>query len=153
MQGRFEMPTITGAPQPGDSDDALKTDGEGVCSASSRLHQLPNLPMVRHNHRWYRCRTLRTTNKTVQLEFQGFESETTPFTLSLVSNRLWRGSYKGRDWRHLVPSPLDISLLNVTFGHMQPENPVDITCRISPVYNVRCHCLSWACMRTCARAE
>lgn len=97
------MPADTGAPVSGGSDDALHTDGGGS-AAASRLKQLPNLPMVRHNHKWYRCRTLKTTAKQVQLEFQGFESNAAPFSLPLNSERLWRGSYKGRDWRHLVRS-------------------------------------------------
>jgi hypothetical protein len=35
-------------------------------------------------------------------EFTGFEEQTGPLTLPRDSDRIWRGSYKGKDWRYLV---------------------------------------------------
>lgn len=89
----------------GGSDDARKSDrgeggGGGACSGKPR--KIPKLPMVRYNRKWYRCRTLKSTAARVQLEFGGFESAPAPFWLPTDSDRLWRGSYKGKDWRHLV---------------------------------------------------
>ena len=63
---------------------------------------LPKLPMVRHGKQWFRCKNMKSTAAKVQLEYCGFEDNNTPFWLPLTSPRLWRGSYKGKDWRHLV---------------------------------------------------
>ena len=41
----------------------------------------------------------------VAAEFTGFEEQTGPLWLPKDSDRIWRGSYKGRDWRYLVPLP------------------------------------------------
>lgn len=42
-------------------------------------------------------------------EFTGFEEQSGPLNLPRDSDRIWRGSYKGKDWRYLVrsatPSP------------------------------------------------
>ena len=38
-------------------------------------------------------------------EFTGFEEQTGPLNLPRDSDRIWRGSYKGKDWRYLVCSP------------------------------------------------
>ncbi len=86
----------------GGSDDARNSDrGEGGGGAA-KARKIPKLPMVRHNRKWYRCRTLKSTAARVQLEFGGFESSAAPFWLPTDSDRIWRGSYKGKDWRHLV---------------------------------------------------
>jgi len=77
------------------------SDGGGTITADG-LATLPKLPMVRHGKQWLRCKTLRATSSKVQLECCGFVGEKPAFWLPLTSDRLWRGSYKGKDWRHLV---------------------------------------------------
>ena len=98
----------------GGSDDARNSDqGEGGGGGSSgKPRKIPKLPMVRHNRKWFRCRTLKSTAARVQLEFGGFESTAAPFWLATDSDRIWRGSYKGKDWRHLVRSLQISSWLN-----------------------------------------
>jgi len=36
------------------------------------------------------------------VEFTGFEEVSGTVSLPRESNRIWRGSYKGKDWRYLV---------------------------------------------------
>ena len=87
------------------SDDVRKEDGgeqNGSAKAGGKPRKIPKLPMVRHNRKWFRCRTLKSTAARVQLEFGGFEDSTGPFWLPANSDRIWHGSYKGKDWRHLV---------------------------------------------------
>lgn len=36
------------------------------------------------------------------VEFTGFEEQSGPLSLPRDSDRIWRGSYKGKDWRYLV---------------------------------------------------
>ncbi|KAK9830353.1 hypothetical protein WJX72_011216 [[Myrmecia] bisecta] len=66
-----------------------------------RLAKIPKLPMVRHGKKWYRARLLKDNNNRVLIEFAGFEQESAPVWLPKESDRIWRGSYKGKDWRHL----------------------------------------------------
>lgn len=35
-------------------------------------------------------------------EFTGFEEASGSISLARESDRIWRGSYKGKDWRYLV---------------------------------------------------
>ena len=37
-------------------------------------------------------------------EFTGFEEVSGTISLPRESDRIWRGSYKGKDWRYLVSS-------------------------------------------------
>ena len=41
-------------------------------------------------------------------EFTGFEEQTGPLNLPRDSDRIWRGSYKGKDWRYLVQCPRNL---------------------------------------------
>jgi hypothetical protein len=58
--------------------------------------------MVQYRSAWYRGRVLKQTAWKVLLEFTGHNHEGGPFWLPKDSPRLWRGSYKGRDWKYLV---------------------------------------------------
>ena len=97
------MPPKRGLASPSASGGTSDGIGGGGNNADGLSH-LPKLPMVRHGKQWLRCKTLRSTSTKVQLECCGFEGEKPAFWLPLTSDRLWRGSYKGKDWRHLVRS-------------------------------------------------
>jgi len=86
----------------GFSDGKGEDEEGGHAQDSTKLRALPKLPMVRHGKQWFRCKNIKITAAKVQLEYCGFEDNNTPFWLPLTSPRLWRGSYKGKDWRHLV---------------------------------------------------
>lgn len=70
-------------------------------SPSTCTWKVAKLPMVRHSGVWYRARTLQEKATRVLLEFPGFAALTPPFWLGRDSDRIWRGSYKGRDWKYL----------------------------------------------------
>ncbi|GAB4815866.1 hypothetical protein N2152v2_002912 [Parachlorella kessleri] len=70
--------------------------------ARGRLPKIPKLPMVRQDDSgWYRARLLEDAGERVLLEFTGFEGQFVPMWLPRTSDRIWRGSYKGKDWKHL----------------------------------------------------
>ena len=64
--------------------------------------KIPKLPMVQYGKKWYRAKVLKDVPGKVLVEFQGYSHEGGPFWLAKESSRLWKGSYKGRDWKHLV---------------------------------------------------
>ncbi len=77
--------------------------------------KVPKLPMVRAGRGWYRGRLLRGPDAErggqVLVEVPGapgpvaghpFDTGPGPFWLHPTSERIWRGSYKGKDWKHLV---------------------------------------------------
>jgi len=97
----LEMPPKRSIASPAASGGTSDGGGGGNMTADG-LPTLPKLPMVRHGKQWLRCKTLRATSSKVQLECCGFVGEKPAFWLPLTSDRLWRGSYKGKDWRHLV---------------------------------------------------
>ncbi|KAK9842199.1 hypothetical protein WJX81_000205 [Elliptochloris bilobata] len=83
---------------------AAAAPGGGAGAAGGkpkRQRKIPKLPMVRHGKKWYRARLLKEAAARVLLEFTGFEEQTGPLWLPKDSDRIWRGSYKGRDWRYL----------------------------------------------------
>eukprot|EP00803_Ostreobium_quekettii_P008210 evm.model.scf_2401.1 EVM.evm.TU.scf_2401.1 scf_2401:494-15580(-) len=67
------------------------------------IEKLPRMPMVLHNKEWYRARILREEEDRIFVEFTGFEdgSFVKPFWLSKDSGLIWRGSYRGKDWKYL----------------------------------------------------
>ena len=99
---RAGMPPKRTLASPSASGGTSDGGGGGGGNTADGLSSLPKLPMVRHGKQWLRCKTLRTTSAKVQLECCGFEGDKPAFWLPLSSDRLWRGSYKGKDWRHLV---------------------------------------------------
>jgi hypothetical protein len=58
--------------------------------------------MVQYGKKWYRAKVLKDAGSKVMLEYQGFSHEGGPFWLARDHARIWRGSYKGKDWRYLV---------------------------------------------------
>jgi predicted NUDIX family NTP pyrophosphohydrolase len=58
--------------------------------------------MVLYGRKWYRARVMEQGDTKVLLEYQGFSHEGGPFWLAKDHPRIWRGSYKGKDWRYLV---------------------------------------------------
>ncbi|BDA45639.1 hypothetical protein COCOBI_07-4260 [Coccomyxa sp. Obi] len=81
------------------SDDGHNSNG--ARAPTGKLRKIPKLPMVRHGKKWYRARLLRDTGSRVTIEFTGFEEQSGPLALPRDSDRIWRGSYKGKDWRYL----------------------------------------------------
>jgi hypothetical protein len=75
--------------------------GNGAAKPA-RTIKIPKLPMVQYGRAWYRAKVLKELNSKVQVEYQGVSHEGGPFWLPKDHARLWRGSYKGRDWRYLV---------------------------------------------------
>lgn len=65
------------------------------------FRKVPKLPMVRQGKQWYRARVVKETKEKVFLEFAGYEHKFPSNWLSRDSDRIWMGSYKGKDWRHL----------------------------------------------------
>lgn len=58
--------------------------------------------MVEYAKKWYRAKVLKDAGSKVLLEYQGYSHEGGPFWLAKDHSRIWRGSYKGRDWKYLV---------------------------------------------------
>lgn len=79
--------------------------GNADC-AVGRSFKIPKLPMVLYGKKWYRAKVLKDAGSKVMLEYQGFNHEGGPFWLNKDHARIWRGSYKGKDWRYLVSQQL-----------------------------------------------
>lgn len=71
-------------------------------AAGGKVIKIPKLPMVEYAKKWYRAKVLKDTGPKVLLEYQGYSHEGGPFWLAKDHARIWRGSYKGRDWKYLV---------------------------------------------------
>lgn len=77
--------------------------GEGGGGGGVLRAKIPKLPMVRSGRKWYRARLMKEAGGQVLLESSCKGSEgATPFWLPKESDRIWHGSYKGRDWKYLV---------------------------------------------------
>jgi hypothetical protein len=74
----------------------------GAAAPGGKVVKIPKLPMVEYNKRWYRAKVLKDAGGRVLLEYQGYSHEGGPFWLPKDHSRIWRGSYKGRDWKYLV---------------------------------------------------
>ncbi|KAK9796653.1 hypothetical protein WJX73_009834 [Symbiochloris irregularis] len=83
--------------------EAAKPGGKqrGKQTASKRLPKMPKLPMVRIDSQWFRARLLKYSATKVLVEFPGLDGQQGPLWLPSTSDRIWRGSYKGKDWKHL----------------------------------------------------
>jgi hypothetical protein len=73
-----------------------------------KMIKIPKLPMVEYAKKWYRAKVLKDTGPKVLLEYQGYSHEGGPFWLPKDHARIWRGSYKGRDWKYLVSQPFAV---------------------------------------------
>ncbi len=73
------------------------------------------LPLPNPTGKWYRAKVLRDQPSRVLVEYQGFNHEGGPVWLAKDAARLWRGSYKGKDWRYLVGDGCSIGWLARTF--------------------------------------
>lgn len=62
--------------------------------------KIPKLPMVKEGAHWYRTRVLKETDKRIHVEFAGYEHTMPATWLPKYSERVWLGSYKGKDWRY-----------------------------------------------------
>jgi hypothetical protein len=62
--------------------------------------KIPKLPMVQQGGHWYRARVLEETVKDILVEFAGYEGTLPSTRLPKYSERVWMGSYKGKDWRY-----------------------------------------------------
>jgi hypothetical protein len=62
--------------------------------------KIPKLPMVRQGEHWYRARVLKENKDTILVEFAGYEHSLPSICLPKYCDRVWLGSYKGRDWRY-----------------------------------------------------
>lgn len=70
--------------------------------APAKVIKIPKLPMVEYAKKWYRAKVLKDAGAKVLLEYQGYSHEGGPFWLPKDHSRIWRGSYKGKDWKYLV---------------------------------------------------
>eukprot|EP00210_Caulerpa_lentillifera_P009336 g8900.t1 len=64
--------------------------------------KLPRLPMIRSGEYWYRARIKDENHENIYVEFTGFEdSNLKPFWIAKDSDDVFKGSYSGKDWKHL----------------------------------------------------
>lgn len=103
MQQAGAVTSADTAPAAGRGSTAVVSSG-AVCAAASvsKPIKIPKLPMVQYGKKWYRAKVLKDGGSRVMLEYQGYSHEGGPFWLAKDHPRIWRGSYKGRDWRYLV---------------------------------------------------
>lgn len=64
------------------------------------LPKIPKLPMVRQGVHWYRARVLKEDKQRILVEFAGYEHSLPSTWLPKYCDRVWLGSYKGKDWRY-----------------------------------------------------
>lgn len=71
--------------------------------------KVPKLPMIRAGRGWYRGRLMGESadGERVLVEVPGApnsdsDGQQQPFWLPVTSDLIWRGSYKGKDWKYLV---------------------------------------------------
>lgn len=64
------------------------------------LPKIPKLPMVRQGMHWYRARVLKEDQYRILVEFAGYEHTLPSAWLPKYCERVWLGSYKGKDWRY-----------------------------------------------------
>lgn len=62
--------------------------------------RIPKLPMVQQGGHWYRARVLKENKEKILVEFAGFEHSIPSLWLPKYCERIWYGSYKGKDWRY-----------------------------------------------------
>ncbi|DBB01072.1 TPA: hypothetical protein ACH3X1_000969 [Trebouxia sp. C0004] len=91
-----------------DQADAVGGSGRrgsnsGAAGVSKRAKLPAKNPMVlqKQNGSYYRVRVLKEETHRVKIEFMGFEQQLQPSWLARDSERIWRGSYKNKAWKHL----------------------------------------------------
>ncbi|DBA69521.1 TPA: hypothetical protein ACH3X2_012722 [Trebouxia sp. C0005] len=91
-----------------DQADAVGGSGRrgsnsGAAGVSKRAKLPAKNPMVlqKQNGSYYRVRVLKEETYRVKIEFMGFEQQLQPTWLARDSERIWRGSYKNKAWKHL----------------------------------------------------
>ncbi|KAL0047032.1 hypothetical protein WJX82_004759 [Trebouxia sp. C0006] len=91
-----------------DQADAVGGSGRrgsnsGAAGVSKRAKLPAKNPMVlqKQNGSYYRVRVLKEETYRVKIEFMGFEQQLQPSWLARDSERIWRGSYKNKAWKHL----------------------------------------------------
>ncbi|GLC61147.1 hypothetical protein PLESTB_001723300 [Pleodorina starrii] len=107
------------AQPPSGQGQGKQQPGQGQQPPSSLAGPLkvPKLPMIRAGRGWYRGRLMRESvdGQRVLVDVPGAPKPATggsgggqaaqqhgqPFWLPVVSDRIWRGSYKGKDWKYL----------------------------------------------------
>lgn len=95
--------TDGGGGQGGGDENNLHGTAEGGGGGGALRAKIPKLPMVRSGKKWYRARLMKEERGRVLLESSCKGSEgAQPFWLPKESDRIWHGSYKGRDWKYLV---------------------------------------------------
>jgi hypothetical protein len=88
--------------QPQQPHAPAQSKGKQQDAAVVKVIKIPKLPMVEYAKKWYRAKVLKDAGSKVLLEYQGYRHEGGPFWLAKDHSRIWRGSYKGRDWKYLV---------------------------------------------------
>ena len=72
----------------------------GRRKSTKMLPKIPKLPMVRQGMHWYRARVLKEDQYRILVEFAGYEHTLPSAWLPKYCERVWLGSYKGKDWRY-----------------------------------------------------
>ncbi|KFM25663.1 hypothetical protein F751_2505 [Auxenochlorella protothecoides] len=57
---------------------------------------------------WYRARVVKDAGDRVLLEFTGFEDQFPALWLARGTDRIWRGSYRGKDWKPAAVATAEI---------------------------------------------
>lgn len=92
-------PAAAAAPLPAATPAAYEDGGEGANPHD--LYTIPNMPMVeRPGGLWYRANVVKETSDRVLFEWAGYESAFEREWVERASTRIWRGSYKTKDWRY-----------------------------------------------------
>lgn len=62
------------------------------------------MPMVEYGNLWYRVRIKDEDEDNIFIEFTGFEdgSLVQPFWIRKDSDKVFKGSYRGKDWKYMV---------------------------------------------------
>jgi len=79
-----------------------KTSGRDIDREEPPVIKLPRMPMIRYGEYWYRARIKQETKESIHVEFTGFEDGLVkPFWIRKDSVDVFKGSYSGKDWRHV----------------------------------------------------
>lgn len=77
-----------------------KKHTDGRRKTAKVLPKIPKLPMVRQGNHWYRARVLKEDKHRILVEFAGYEHSLPSTWIPKYCQRVWLGSYKGKDWRY-----------------------------------------------------
>lgn len=111
-------------------------NNENVPSKADRKAKFPRMPMVRHGREWFRARILKDDERRIFVEFTGFEdgSFVKPFWIQKDSDLIFKGSYRGKDWKYLVSA-----MKNAATVHAAGPPPFRGCCTNLPVASGSCH--------------